>query len=395
MTALLSRLLFPAAAFLLVCRSLSAASIFVPSSVSASTQSDFCVYWLLTNESDAETDIQVPREMKALLHSGSAHSEPVLLRFQGAEQSVKLARGSFVRLEYRFNVPSVANGPVVLDVPGSGAGPVMFSVQSIEQAQTASQVPSAEKSAEIRREAALRRSTRLLPGLSSYEPVYFGMGLHGGASAKFQISLKYNPFDQWPFYLGYTQTSIWDLQSTSKPFRDSSYRPAFFLHRSRLWTSQDGSLSFGGQGGFEHESNGKSGVDSRSINIAFVRPRLEWRLSEQARLIISPKVYAYIEKSENPDIGEYRGFMDLYLGVVYRGFQVSTTLRKGTRDSYGSIQADAVFPLRSSDAFLSRVGIRGMNGYLFFQYFNGWGESILDYRRKLPSQFRAGLMVVP
>jgi len=56
------------------------------------------------------------------------------------------------------------------------------------------------------------------------------------------------------------------------------------------------------------------------------------------------------------------------------------------KDNHGSIQLDASYPFRGL--------LRNLNGYLHLQYFNGHGESILDYDRKLPSQLRIGLIVV-
>lgn len=83
------------------------------------------------------------------------------------------------------------------------------------------------------------------PPLTENEPVYFGMGWRGGTSARFQLSFKYRLFDQalgWGrdqpwlsgFYLGYTQTSLWNLSGDSKPFRDTSYRPSLFWAWERI-----------------------------------------------------------------------------------------------------------------------------------------------------------------
>jgi len=67
------------------------------------------------------------------------------------------------------------------------------------------------------------------------------------------------------------------------------------------------------------------------------------------------------------------GFLD--------GLQVSTDLRKGNRNDYGSVQVDISYPL-------------GAITYVYVQYFSGWGETILDYKKRLPAQVRAGFMVV-
>ncbi len=377
---------------------LRADSMLVLKDLSVTPESEIRLSWVLTNSGTEPMKVDVIQSLKARLHSGTLVSVDVLLRAAGAPSSLAIPVGGYARVEYVAKLPPGVIGPVVLEAPMVEAPPVMFSVQGKDQAGLASKPALAEdanKAGKTQHESALRRSTRLIPGISAYEPVYFGVGTRGGMNAKYQISLKYSPFDLWPFYLGYTQTSLWDLSSTSKPFRDNAYRPAFFLQDVRLWVSPNGTFLLGGQGGFEHESNGRSGVDSRSINIGFIRQRIEWRLNERTKLVLSPKLYSYIEKSEDPDIDQYRGHADVYLGLLYKDWKLSATLRKGTKGNYGSVQVDAVFPLRSTDDFLARIGMHGMNGSVFLQYFNGWGETILDYNRKFPYQIRAGLMLVP
>jgi outer membrane phospholipase A len=247
----------------------------------------------------------------------------------------------------------------------------------------------------VEHETALRRSTRLFPGISRYEPVYFGVGVNSGLNAKFQLSLKYQPLDLRPVYLSFTQTSLWDLESDSAPFRDTAYRPRIFYLNESLWAAPDRRRWLGLEAGVGHESNGRAGAASRSINLGYVRPRLHWQTAAGVQFFAAPMLYGYIEKEDNPDIPDFRGYVDLLLGVERGGWRLTTMLRKGTTGSRGSVQVDAVVPLRASDPVADRLGARGLNGYWFFQYFNGWGETILDYNRKLEAQFRTGIMLVP
>jgi phospholipase A1/A2 len=108
-------------------------------------------------------------------------------------------------------------------------------------------------------------------GFDLYDPMYFIVGGDGGLNAKFQVSFKYQffsgegwmgkhvPFAQ-DFYLSYSQTSLWDLDELSSPFKDSSYKPRIFYALDNL-LSDDSAWSLGIEAGFAHESNGKAGVD--------------------------------------------------------------------------------------------------------------------------------------
>jgi len=95
---------------------------------------------------------------------------------------------------------------------------------------------------------------------------------------------------------------------------------------------------------------------------------------------------SYLEKEDNPDIPYYRGYSDVLVKVGETdGIQLATTLRKGTGADPYSMELDLSYPLKT--AKLGNLG-----GYLHLQYFNGYGESLIDYNRKVRSQFRIGLM---
>jgi len=235
------------------------------------------------------------------------------------------------------------------------------------------------------------------PALSANEPMYFVVGGGGGgATARFQLSFKYRLFDpdshpvQWiPFlsrlHFGYTQTSIWDLGANSSPFRDTSYRPSLFWQgethgESRLMPEVL-------RAGFEHESNGKDGLNSRSINMLFAQPVWRTGFSDGRTLIFAPKVYGYLEKSDNPDIQRYRGYADWILRYGREdGWLLATQLRNGT-SGHGSAQFDLSYPLRQP--IFARTG-----GFLHFQLFKGYGESLLDYNLDRGTQVRVGFSIV-
>ncbi|GAA5236176.1 phospholipase [Verticiella sediminum] len=233
--------------------------------------------------------------------------------------------------------------------------------------------------------------------LSPYEPVYFVVGTRGGTNARFQISMKYRLF-QPPvdrpsafyqnFYLGYTQTSLWDLDSPSKPFYDTTYNPSVFWMSESLWQSASQRFSAGLATGVDHQSNGRDGDDSRSMNSAYVQPILAYRLGNGSTFSFTPKIRQYFSiASENPDIRDYRGRVDWRARwTTDDGMMISGMWRDG-KDGKDSWQADFAYPLK-------RTWFSGLNGFLHLQYVNGYGQSLLDYNVRQPDQFRIGLMLV-
>jgi outer membrane phospholipase A len=254
--------------------------------------------------------------------------------------------------------------------------------------------------------------------MQTYDPIYFVVGEDStrGFNAKFQISVDFEIFckqgvaSQMPslrrlrqVHFSFSQTSVWDLSELSSPFRDSSYRPRLFYrvrdegeNLSRKLTELDV--------GIAHESNGKAGVDSRSVDMVFVRPKWSFGFGDtrERELVVQPMIYTYTGKSRrNEDIADYRGYVDLRLEYLWgpRGSDGRRTsdpwtfwvdLRKGERDDLGSIDAALAVPYRS----LPVPVVKSLNGWLMVQYFNGYGETLLDYNRKLDSQLRVGFCII-
>jgi phospholipase A1/A2 len=252
----------------------------------------------------------------------------------------------------------------------------------------------------VRRDA-LQALTQPLAGgaeapLSENEPMYFIAGSRGPTTARFQISFKYRLFDTtsgfgqgkpWltGLYLGYTQNSLWDLSSESEPFRDTGYRPSLFWQWERAGEPK---LFDGVRVGLEHESNGEEGERSRSLNILFVRPEWIWRLRSGASFEFTPRIYGYLDKEENPDIDEYRGYADWRVRYDSGNLWITTAVARVGAAGKGSLQLD--FARRTRD-----FKFGGVSGYLYAQYFNGYGEDIIDYNVKRRAQFRVGFAIVP
>lgn len=334
--------------------------------------------------------------------------------------SLRLRRGEHRTIDYSAPFPADMRGQVRLEPRDIDAAPVLVSLNRAPAATTSASgtrrvepegVSAADASAgQVHDQTTSQAAAPVAltpiasaPPLSQADPsdrgrltfndpMYFLVGAHGGANAKMQFSFKFRIYEGKDpasngllenLYLGYTQFSLWDLGEESKPFRDTNYRPSLFYYLSDTGVRNGviSRLSFAG--GLEHESNGKDGADSRSVNTAFIKPTFYLGDVSDWHWTVTPKIYYYIEKSNNPDIANYRGYADLKLAYGKPdAWEFAATVRKGTHKWYGSVDAQVSYPL-------GRI-IPGTAGFLMAGYFAGYGESLLDYNRKLPWQFRLG-----
>lgn len=225
-------------------------------------------------------------------------------------------------------------------------------------------------------------SDKFLP----YEPIYAVVGVDGLDTAKFQLSFKYRFIDH--LYLGYSQTTVWDIEDQSAPFRDTSHRPTLFYHFKERGPNNPGRRSWLGVAvGGEHESNGKAGADSRSLNTVYLRPVFTVEDPGKSRLRIIPEIIYFTSVSGgNQDIAEYRGHVDLL--VIYdmeKGFgwldgvQIAGFVRKGTEKNRWTTQIDISWHI-------------GSLGHVYVQFFKGWGETLLNYNERSDTPLRIGFM---
>ena len=316
--------------------------------------------------------------------------------------AVEIAPGAFARREYVSTLPSQIAGQVVLETPMLHANRVVLEV--------AKGTWGVGKPAPKTRPAFNRFITDVEPEtadkgdgpaqffkehLSAYEPMYFIAGTKA-PTAKFQISLAYQILNtdgslarKVPalkgLHLGYTQVSLWDLNASSAPFYDTSYIPEIFYEWKNVTCAQPTNwCELDLQGGLKHESNGKSGDDSRSLNIFYLRPTLTIGRDEGLQLTVQPRAWVYLgDLSNNSDMADYRGYADLRLVAGWkRGLQIAALGRMGKDGTHRSLQLDATYPTMK---FFGSFSL-----YLDVQYFYGYGESILGYNQKT-EELRVGL----
>ncbi|HHJ14029.1 MAG TPA: phospholipase [Gammaproteobacteria bacterium] len=197
--------------------------------------------------------------------------------------------------------------------------------------------------------------------------------------AKFQLSIKmplaYDLFGtRSGLYLGYTNRSFWQAYNTrqSSPFRETNHEPELWLSFYNTWKIL-GFQNTVNSIGLSHQSNGRAGVLSRSWNRVYAR-----FIFEKDNLAFEFKPWWRIPEStdndDNPDIDDYLGYFEL--GGVYKdgdntfSLRVRNNLRSS--ENRGSLQLDWSFPLT-----------RYLRGYV--QWFNGYGESLIDYNHNVNS----------
>jgi len=197
--------------------------------------------------------------------------------------------------------------------------------------------------------------------------------------AKFQLSIKVplttNPIftETDGLYVGFTLQSWWQLYAgeISAPFRETNYQPEIFYLTATNWHPFGGST--GVMIGMEHQSNGRTQLLSRSWNRVYTSFMFEkdnfalslrpwYRLKEDEKEDPNES-----EGDDNPDIEKYMGHFELRSAYRWNEHEFSIMGRNNLRsDNFGAVELGWSFPLMGH--------LKG-----FIQYFNGYGESLVDY----------------
>ncbi|MFH1061357.1 MAG: phospholipase A [Candidatus Omnitrophota bacterium] len=237
-----------------------------------------------------------------------------------------------------------------------------------------------------------------LKNVKAYQPIYFLMGLNPEKS-KFQFSFRYQLFNKeaslvdnndWlqGLNFAFTQTSFWDLEATSKPFEDTSYKPELFFLSSNLTNGNGGLKGVFLQTGLQHESNGQGSDASRSTNILYLKPMFMFYNQDSLMgLQVAPKAWYYVANDDdnNQDLKDYRGYFELGLKAGREDRLMVESHFRPAREG-NSWEFDLTYPIQKY--FANNIGV-----YLHLQYVNSLAENMLNYEDRTEA-VRLGVSLV-
>ncbi len=191
---------------------------------------------------------------------------------------------------------------------------------------------------------------------------------------QFQISLKHDLVDFQEYgslWLAYTQRSFWQYYDSarSRPFRENNYEPELIYS---LRPDDSSILNLG----VVHQSNGESNPRSRSWDRVYIQPGIELG-DGGGRLVLLARWWQRIQEDplvdDNPDIVNFLGYREFELRYIEdSNWELSVISR------IRSTQLDIAAPW-SSWLALDNSEEHDINVHL--HYFNGFGESLLDYNQ--------------
>jgi len=196
--------------------------------------------------------------------------------------------------------------------------------------------------------------------------------------AQFQISIKaplaIDLFGAVDIYGAYTNRSFWQVYNSdlSRPFRETNHEPEIWAEFNPNWeflgfTNSKNAI------GLVHQSNGRGGTLSRSWNRVYAN-----FIAEKGDFAFSFKPWYRFKEDEddddNPDITDYLGHSELRAGYKWGEHVFSAMSRNNLESGFskGAVELGWSFPLGSYPY---------LKGYV--QYFNGYGESLIDYNKSV------------
>lgn len=230
------------------------------------------------------------------------------------------------------------------------------------------------------------------PYFGLYKDNYFIFGPSVGprptkenTNVKFQISIAQRltrttlPWGTY-LYLFYSQKCFWNVLENSMPMTDLNFNPGIGLTKPLFVKNRYiGKLTFL----IEHESNGRDSTASRSWN----KIALAANVMLTNNLMVHGKIFIPIVDGENNrDIIHYTGFWQAGAQILSndrRWMGGITVMKRNQWNLNANVIVDVAYRL-----------FNNANQYIFMQYYNGYGEGLLEYN-KFHSQLRVGILIRP
>ena len=167
----------------------------------------------------------------------------------------------------------------------------------------------------------------------------------------------------------------------SSPFRETNHEPEIFMVFNNDWQLAGLTNSLLAVGAV-HQSNGNYLGRSRSWNRVYgtmifdrgsfaLKGKLWWRIPEDKKEFKDDT-----QGDDNPDIGDYMGNFEISAAYGLDEHRFTALMRNNLdKPNHGALEMTWSYPIKG-------------NLRLYTQYFNGYGESLIDYNA--PTQ-RIGL----
>ncbi|WP_276166105.1 phospholipase A [Zobellia alginiliquefaciens] len=250
----------------------------------------------------------------------------------------------------------------------------------------------ADLSAQTLTREEVRDTMQRIPSFTIHKDNYFITGIptnnpinSSTANAKYQISFKQIitrtilPWETY-LYLTYSQKAFWDIYKDSYPFREINFNPT--LGVGKAFYNSDDRVNGLATLVFEHESNGRDSIYSRSWN----------RLSLQYSTLVGKKTMLHVKgwlpfgyKEGNPDLLDYVGLGEVSVSrdLIPDKLIFELKVRKGLDfDTRGSIRTRLSY----------RPFKHNSNQYIMFEWFAGHAENLIDYKQ-YSSMVRIGYVI--
>ncbi len=355
-------------------------------------------YLLFTNLSGEPMNISLPDKLTCRI---SADGREQILFAVPVDGKTLLPGNGFLKTNYSLELPKNASGYINLTIQEFDTGPAVFMAKSgpdippLVTAGTAEQASGEKDLVDKRLEADrvnVLRAYTLMPhkpnyillasnNSSGYNPEPFREQYNDSTielddtEAKFQISIKM-PLaiglfeDKMDIFAAYTNRSFWQVYNDdlSSPFRETNHEPEAWFQLRNDWEFY-GIKNSVNSFGFVHQSNGRGGVLSRSWNRLYASFLFNYK---NLAFGIKPwyRIQEDTDDDDNPDITDFMGHCEVTGAYKWKDHTFSLMLRNNIESGFekGTVQGTWSFPLWNYPY---------LKGYV--QWFNGYGESLIDY----------------